>query len=464
MKFHVATSLILPFCLITGCQIGTGGKDVPAVVLPASFSTGNTKWKRTSEPKLYTDAKWWSVFNDATLHQIASQTAGQNLSLEAAAARLEEARSLSKSARLALIPSLNLNPSGVRSEVVIPVSPTPLRNEQYSLPLELSYEVDMWGRLRKQVAAADARTAAVQGSLYATRLSLTADAAQNYWSLRGIDADIALVVESIALRKETLSLIESRFKAGTVTALDVSRAQSEVASTEAELVGLQRDRALLVNALAVVSGNAAGKFSLTPQTDLPKPPRIPAGMPSELLLRRPDLFLSERNVAAANADIGVSKAAFFPSFRLQATGGPNAFNLTDLLRAETIIYSLGYSISYPILGQKNLIAQKDAAVARHKAASAEYKQSILIALRETEDALQALHLLEQQEQKQENAVAAANQTLELSKQRFSAGLISFLDVVEAERQSLASKRLASNLRTQRLVITCNLIKALGGSW
>jgi multidrug efflux system outer membrane protein len=182
------------------------------------------------------------------------------------------------------------------------------------------------------------------------------------------------------------------------------------------------------------------------------------------LLRRPDLFAAERNLAAANADIGIAEAAYYPNFRLRAGGGFDGASMSNLISTDNIVWSLGSSLTYPILGQKNIRAQRDATVARHQALTAEYKQSVLVALREAEDALTGLDFLRRQEDAQNQAIKAAENTLTISRERFSAGLVSFLEVVETERTLLATKRQAASLRTQRLALTVNLIKALGGSW
>lgn len=422
------------------------------------------QWKRTSEPKVYDNSRWWKIFGDSQLNQFAADTANQNLSLKAAAARLNEARALSRSSRTAVLPSLDFSPSASRSTFRNQASGTTIKRDTVSLPLDLSYEVDLWGKVRRQVEGANAREAAAQASLAATSLSLTADTAQTYWALRGLDADRALLQESIALRKETLSLIEARFKAGTVSALDVSRAQTEVATAEAELIGVDRQRSELVNALAVLTGKNAGGLEVAAQATLPSVPKIPAGMPADLLLRRPDLFAAERNVAAANADIGVAQAAFYPALRLRAGGGIEGGSLSQLIQSNNVVWSLGSSLTYPILGQQNIRAQRDATVARHQAVTEEYKQSVLVALREAEDGLKGLDYLKRQEEAQNEAVKAAQNTLNISRERFSAGLISFLEVVDTERTLLATKRQAASLRTQRLAVTVNLIKALGGSW
>lgn len=450
--------------IVCGCTLVGPNHQKPAVDLPASFSSAGVQWKRNSEPKVYDSSRWWKVFGDSTLNQFAADTSGQNLSLKAASARLNEARALSRSSRTAVLPSLDFNPSASRSTFRNQASGSTIKSDTISLPLDLAYEVDLWGKVRRQVEGANAREAAAEASLAATRLSLTADTAQTYWALRGIDADRALLQESIALRKETLSLIEARFKAGTVNALDVSRAQTEVATAEAELIGVDRQRSELVNALAVLTGKNAGGLQVAADANLPNVPNIPSGIPADLLLRRPDLFAAERQVASANAEIGVAEAAFYPALRLRAGGGFDGGSLSNLIQSNNLVWSLGSSLTYPIIGQQNLRAQRDATIARHQAVTEEYKQSVLVALREAEDGLKGLDYLQRQENAQNEAVKAAQNTLNISRERFSAGLISFLEVVDTERTLLATKRQAASLRTQRLAVTVNLIKALGGSW
>jgi multidrug efflux system outer membrane protein len=455
---------IVVFSLLSiGCGMVGPNHEIPQTNLPAAFSHNGLQWKRTSAPKLYESTRWWRVFGDDTLNDLASSTASQNLGLQAASARLREARALSRASRTSVFPSLDFNGSASRSKFIFGQGVN-LQVNNFSLPLDLSYEVDLWGKVRRQVEGADAREAVARASLVATQLTLTADTAQTYWALRGLDADRALLVNSIALRKESLALVEARFRAGTVNALDVSKAQTEVANLEAELIGVDRNRSELVNALAVLTGRNAGRFSIRAEAKLPKPPVIPAGVPAHLLLRRPDLHAAERTVAAANAEIGVAKAAFYPSLNLRVGGGLAAQQYDRLFQADAAVWSLGSSLTYPILGQKRIRASYDAAVARHQAATLDYKESVLVALREAEDGLTGLDFLRLQEEAQNKAVVAAEQALEISRQRFSAGLVSFLEVVDSERTLLATQRLAASLRVQRLAVTVNLIKALGGSW
>ncbi len=464
VNYSLVTTTIL--LALSSCKLVGPDHQAPEMDLPASFSHQGVSWKRTSDPKVYANSRWWKVFGDSTLTSLVNDAEAQNLTIKAAAARLAEARAMSRSARAALLPSLDFRADASRTDMINRFGPGggSLLMNFYQLPLELSYEVNLWGKVTRQIEGANAREAASQASIAATTLSLTADTAQTYWALRGLDAERAIVKESIALRKETLSLVDARFQAGTVSELNVSRAKTEVATAESELIGMDRQRSELVNALALLTGRAATGFQVAVDASLPSAPRIPAGVPADLLLRRPDIFVVERNVAAANAEIGVAQAAFYPNLRLRASGGVEGIDLSDLISTDNIVWSLGSSLTYPILGQKNLRARRDAAVANHQAVSAEYKQSVLVALRETEDSLKGLDFLARQEDAQNSAVAAAHRTLDLSKERFEAGLVSFLEVVETERTLLATKRLATSLRAQRLAVTVNLIKALGGSW
>ena len=464
VNYSLVTTTIL--LALSSCTLVGPDHQAPEMDLPASFSHQGVSWKRTSDPKVYANSRWWKVFGDSTLTSLVNDAEAQNLTIKAAAARLAEARAMSRSARAALLPSLDFRADASRTDMINRFGPGggSLLMNFYQLPLELSYEVNLWGKVTRQIEGANAREAASQASIAATTLSLTADTAQTYWALRGLDAERAIVKESIALRKETLSLVDARFQAGTVSELDVSRAKTEVATAESELIDMDRQRSELVNALALLTGRAATGFQVAVDASLPSAPRIPAGVPADLLLRRPDIFVVERNVAAANAEIGLAQAAFYPNLRLRASGGVEGIDLSDLISTDNIVWSLGSSLTYPILGQKNLRARRDAAVANHQAVSAEYKQSVLVALRETEDSLKGLDFLARQEDAQNSAVAAAHRTLDLSKERFEAGLVSFLEVVETERTLLATKRLATSLRAQRLAVTVNLIKALGGSW
>lgn len=459
-------SPIIAFCCLFCLSCVKLGPDhrAPELDLPAHYSQKGISWKRTSPPQVYTHSTWWKVYGDRTLNELAASTAAQNLSIQAAASRLKESRALSRSTRTAMLPTLDFNGDLRRTTVNFFGGIAPNRLDIFQLPIDLAYEVDLWGRVRRSVESADAHAASAEATVVAMKLSLTADTALTYWSLRALDAEKAQVEKSKALRRESLALNEARFRAGTANELDTSRAKTELASVESELIGMQKKRSELLHALAVLTGRPAGTLQIPEQAQLPTPPRIPAGVPSDLLLRRPDLYAAERNVAAANAQIGVAKAAFFPSLRLRAGTGTQATQLSDLFDGDAVAWSLGSSLTYPLIGQVRIRADYDAAVARHQTASLDYQQAGLIAMREAEDSLTGLSFLEQQEQAQQKAADAAKQTLKLSQQRYDAGLTNYLEVVEAERTLLQSERLVTSLRAQRLALTTQLIKALGGAW
>ena len=465
MGVHFFSPLVACCCLLSLSCVKLGpDHQAPQLDLPAQYSQKGVSWKRTSPPQVYTHSTWWKVYGDRTLNDLAATTAAQNLSIQAAASRLKESRALSRSTRTAMLPTLDFNGDLQRTTVNFFGGIAQNRLDIFQLPIDLSYEVDLWGRVRRSVESADAQAASAEATVVATKLSLTADTALTYWSLRALDAEKAQVEKSMALRRESLALNEARFRAGTANELDTSRAKTELAAVESELIGIQKKRAELVNALAVLTGRPAGTLQIPEQAELPNPPKIPAGVPSDLLLRRPDLYAAERNVAAANAQIGVAKAAFFPSLRLRAGTGTQATQLGDLFDGDAVAWSLGSSLTYPLIGQVRIRADYDAAVARHQTASLDYQQAGLIAMRETEDSLTGLSFLEKQEEAQQKAADSAKQTLKLSKQRYDAGLTNYLEVVESERTLLQSERLVTSLRAQRLALTTQLIKALGGAW
>jgi NodT family efflux transporter outer membrane factor (OMF) lipoprotein len=293
---------------------------------------------------------------------------------------------------------------------------------------------------------------------------VTGEVAQTYWALRAVDADRVVLARTLEIRGRALDLLTKRRDAGSISGLDLARAETEVATAEADRIRLDQNRIGLVNALAVLAGAAATGSAIAEQADLPKPPSVPLSVPSEMLRQRPDIRAAERRVAAANADIGVATAAFYPSISLGASTGYDAIRLGDLFQASSLVWSLGTAATVPLTSQKWLKAQRDAAVAGHAAASAQYRQTVLEAIREVENALQGTAILERRQVIQDQALQAARKTLDLSTKRFKSGLVSFLDVVAAERTRLDAERGANAIRAERLAVSVSLIKALGGEW
>ena len=455
----------LPLLGLAACAPVGPDYEVPSMNLPASFSQGGVNWKRLSPDTQPTPQAWWRLYRDSTLNALVERALENNQDVAASAARLKQAREMSKAARTLYFPDVDLSAGGNRTKSVFrgPTGGSILYNS-FSVPVDLSYELDVWGKVRRQVESAGASEDAARETLNALRLSVAGEVAQTYWALHAVDADRDVLARTLEIRRRALDLLTKRRDAGTISGLDLARAETEVATAEADRIRLDQDRVELVNALAVLTGSVATGSKIPEQTDLPKPPNIPVSVPSELLRQRPDIRAAERRVAAANADIGVATAAFYPSVSIGASTGYDAVDVADLFKPDTLVWSLGADAVLPLTSQKYLRTQRDAAVAAHEAASAEYRQTVLDAIREVENALQGTAILERRQVAQDQALAAARKTFELSVKRFNSGLVSFLDVVDAERTRLEAERNANAIRAERLALSVSLAKAVGGEW
>ena len=439
--------------------------EVPGMELPASFSTGSIQWKRQSPDTLPKPRAWWKLYRDPTLTSLVERSLERNQEVAAAAARLQQAREISSATRSLYFPAVDMGVTAERSKFRFrgPGGGSSTLNS-YTVPLDFRYELDVWGKVRRQVEGAAASEKATEELLNALRLSIAGDVAQTYWALRAVDADRAVLDRTLEIRRKALDLLTKRRDAGTISGLDLARAQTEVSTAEADRIKLDQTRVELVNSLAVLAGAAATGSSVPYQTDLPKPPSVPVSVPSELLRQRPDIRAAERNVAAANAEIGVATAAFFPAVVIDASTGFDTAIARSLFDSSALVWSLGASAMTPLSSQKYLRAQRRAVIAAHEAASAEYRQTVLESIREVENALQSSAILARRQVAQDQALEAARKTLDLSAKRFKSGLISFLDVVDAERTRLDAERAANAVRAERLAVSVSLIKALGGEW
>jgi len=456
---------LVPLLLAGGCAPVGPDHQVPEMTLPASFSQGGVTWKRQSPDSLPQPRAWWRMFGDSTLNSLVDRSLERNQEIAGSAARLRQARELSNAARSLFFPAVDIGARAERSKVLFrgPSTGSSISNT-FAVPVDLSYEIDAWGKVRRQVESATASEAAAGETLNALRLTVAGEVAQTYWALRAVDADRAVLDQTLEVRRRALDLLTKRRDAGTISGLDLARAETEVATAEGDRVKLDQTRAELVNALAVLTGSAATGSSVPEKTDLPKPPAVPLSVPSELLRQRPDIRAAERNVAAANAEIGVATAAFYPAITLGASTGYDATRIGDLFRADSLVWAIGASAMTPLTSQKWLRAQRRATIAAHQAASADYRQTVLEAIREVENALQGTVILERQQAAQDKALEAARKTFDLSAKRYKAGLVSFLDVVDAERTRLDAERAANAIRAERLAVAVSLIKALGGDW
>ena len=442
----------------------------PTNSAPSAYKAAELgNWKEGAPLDNVPKGAWWNVFNDPTLDRLETEAAEGNGNLKAAVARVDESRAAARIARADLLPSLDFNPSFVRQRYSPNEQPSfgPLTANTWSTPLDLSYEVDLWGRVRRGFESARADAQSSLAAYYNVLLTLQSDVAQNYFALRSLDAEIAIVNSTVELRHEQVNLVQTRYSGGIGNELDMARAETELATTEAEAASLAQRRAQLENALAILAGANPSTFHLPPLNITnwnPAPPEIPAGLPSDLLERRPDVATAERQLASANARIGVAKASFFPAITLTGSGGFLSADVDSLFNWSSRTWSFGPSISLPIFAGGRLRANYHRSQAAFAEAAGQYQQQVLVAFGDVENSLSAIHYLANQSAAQDRAVEHSKRAADLATDRYTSGIVSYLEVVDASRDALDAQRSAAQLAGQRLIADVQLIKALGGGW
>lgn len=424
-------------------------------------------WKVATPSAGLPGGEWWTLFNDATLDDLIVRALAANQDLVAAAARVEEARAAAGLARSAYLPSVGAGASVERARAsrttdnVFPVA----ESTTHRGALDAAWELDLFGRVRRLNEGARADVAARAADLENVRLALTAEVAATWFTLQAVDRELALVNDGVALRRQALALVASRREGGAATDFDLARAEAELASTEAEAAALANRRSAAQNALAVLLGTAAPNFELpTSNAELAKVPAVPAGLPSELLERRPDIAAAEAALASANARIGVAKAAFFPAISLTGSFGTASGDADRLFEGDSRLWSVGPSLYLPVFQGGRNKANLARSRAAYEESVAQFRQRVLVAFREVQDALTATQLLARQAAAQDRAVAAARRAGQLAQTRYDAGYVAYFEVIDAQRTVLAAERAATQLSAQRLVNGVALIKALGGGW
>ncbi len=408
-----AAAMLLTFSNASAGPL-TIGPDyrLPTNSAPSTYKAAELgAWKEGKPLDNVTKGAWWETFGDATLNDLESQAAGNNQELKAAVARVDQARATARVARSELLPNLDLNPSYVRQRYSPNQVPSfgPVTANTFSTPLDLSYEVDLWGRVRRSFESARAEAGASLATFYNVLLTLQADVAQNYFVLRALDAEIATVNGTVNLRKEQVRLVRSRFEGGIGNELDVARAETELATTEAESASLAQRRNELENAIGILVGANPVIFKL-PALEAantkwnPQPPQVPAGLPAELLERRPDVAQAERQLASANAQIGVAKAAFFPVLTLTGSGGYVSADVETLFHWDSHTWSIGPSLSLPIFAGGRNRANYKRAQSAYEETVARYRQQVLVAFGEVENSLSGVRHLADQSAAQDRAV------------------------------------------------------------
>jgi NodT family efflux transporter outer membrane factor (OMF) lipoprotein len=414
---------------------------------------------------------WWAIFGDPELNQYEERAMANNQTLKAAVARLDQARASARVTASGLYPELDAGLRATRSRISgnrptngSVVTPAPVTQNEFSIPFTLSYEVDLFGRVRHSLEAANASLQASAADLENVRLLVSSDLAADYFQLRELDAEIAVVQRAIGFEQKGLDLVQNRHQGGIASGLDVAQQQVLLDSAKTQLSLLQQQRAQFQHALAMLQGLAPAEF-VAPVRELnAQPPAIPIGVPSELLQRRPDIAISERETAASNARIGVARAALYPAISLGGTGGVDSKAIGSLLNAPSFFWSLGLSALEPVIAGARNRAQLEFARAGYRESVANYRETALVAFQQVEDALSGLNALASAFESQQQAVADAEKSLSLANARYTGGLVTYLDVITAQEQALSNERLATQLLGQRLVTSVYLIKALGGGW
>jgi len=449
---------LLSALLLAGCANLAVPEPHAMPATPAAFAHAGA----AGQPSAAADA-WWQAFGDPRLDALTERALAHNTSIQQAAARLAQARALLRNSDAARAPQLNVN-AGAARQGGDAARAAGTAGTQLTAGVSLAYEIDVMGRLSQASQAASLDAQAREALLQATRLLVQSDVAQAYFALRALDAERALMRDTVAAYQATLLLTEKRHAAGDIAELDVVRVRTEVAATQAQAVALERRRAELLHALALLAGELPGSLELAEATWPEALPQIPAGLPSTVLARRPDVQAAQASLRAAQARLGVAQKAWFPSLALTASAGGASPELSDLFKSSAGLWGLNALLNLPLLDGGRRAAGVESAAAQADAASASYREQVLQAFKEVEDQLVALQTLAEQAQLQARAVSSATRALQLSDARYRNGLVSQLELLDARRSELSLRRQALQLRAAQYQATVGLVKALGGGW
>jgi multidrug efflux system outer membrane protein len=455
--------------LLSACTVGPDYARPQADTPPAWHTDGYWRLAEPSHAALAPD--WWGSFHDSTLDGFEQQALAQNQTLAAASAHYAQSRATLANTSAQQVPEVDFGATGARARIS---KSRPLTN--YGSPTQstvqndirlgptLDYDTDLFGRIRREVEGAKASAEQARDDLANARLVLTTDLASDYFSLRELDSEIDVLNRSVVLQQKALDYVTTEHDLGSVSGLDVLQQKSELDATRVQARLLLNQRAMFEHAIAALIGVPAPQFSIAPQVIDSSVPGIPLGLPSDLLQRRPDIASAERAMAAANAQIGVAKAAFFPSLSLTPGIGWESTQFASLLSAPTLMWTLGASIGQVIFDGGRRAANVDFASEGYKMAEANYRQTVLNAFQQVQDGVTGLSVLDSAAKESHEAVVDAQHLLALANDRYSGGLVAYLDVITAQQSLLTSERQDVQIQGQQLTLSVSLVKALGGGW
>ena len=477
-------TIIVAALLLASCTVGP---DYVRPGAPVATAYKEAEGWKVAEPRDEAiRGAWWEIFDDPVLNRLEEQVSITNQNLALAEAQYRQAQSLVQVARAAYFPMITVGPGYTRSfgtfgargaagnQQIASGTPSGLPGSAassssstisvYSLPASLSWEIDLWGRVRRNVEANRASAEASAADLESTRLLVQAELAQSYFQLRALDSQKELLDRTVAAYQDTLRLTQNRYARGVASKGDVLQAETQLRSTEAQRIDVGVQRAQTEHAIALLLGKPPSEFSLPFSPLSITPPAVPLGLPSELLERRPDIAAAERRMASANAQIGVAVAAYYPALSLSGLAGFESTALSDLLNWSSRFWSVGGSLSETVFQGGLRRAQTEQARAAFEATVASYRQSVLTAFQEVEDNLAALRILEQEAAVQEEAVRASGQSVRVTANQYRQGIVTYINVNVAQTAALGNERTALDILNRRMTAVVQLIRALGGGW
>lgn len=461
--------VLLATILFAGCAVGPRYQR-PTAQVPDTWK-GQGPWQTAAPKDSIPKGTWWQIFHDADLDRLEQDLLQANQSLAAAQDRLSQARSLARIASSAYFPQLNVEPNAQRERISgnrplsgSSLATSPVTQNSFTVPFSASYELDLFGRVRRNLEAANASLQSSAADLENVRLVLTAELAADYFNLRELDREAKVVRESVEIQQKGLDLVNNRHEGGVASGLEVAQQAALLDSTATQLSLVEQQRAQFEHAIAVLVGKPASAFALAAAPFEVSPPPIPTGVPSEILERRPDVATSERQMAFENAQVGIATTAFYPHITLSGSGGWESRDIATLANAPSAFWSIGGDLLQPIFNGGRNRANLAAARASYDESVANYRQSVLVAFQQVEDGLTGLALLNQAAKTQQTAVDDSRRALDIANNRYVGGVTTYLDVITAQSTLLNNERLATQLLGQQMVTAVSLIKALGGGW
>lgn len=468
--------LLCALCLtLTSCKVGPNYKRPPAPVpnaykeLPTAGSPQASEWAQAHPSDAIARGKWWEIYGEPELNDLEEQVSISNQNIKQAEAQYREAKLNVKIARSYLYPTITTSPSIINSRA--PITGTagvqnfkPASRTTYDLPFDVSYEADIWGAVRRQYQAIIDTAQASDAQLESARLSYQAELAQDYFELRGSDGEKQLLDTTVKSYQEFLSLTQARFNSGVASGSDVAQAQTQLNTARAQLIDLDVNRAQFEHAIAVLVGKPPADLSVSAGANKIHPPIVPAALPSQLLERRPDIAAAERQMAAANEQIGVAKAAYYPTISISAAGGVESSAFLKWISWPSRFWSVGPQLAETLFDAGRRRATVNQTIAAYDATVANYRQTVLVGFQEVEDNLAALRVLENEAQAQGDAVQAAQNALDITTYQYKAGTVNYLSVITEQAILLQDQVQSVNILTRRMSASVLLVKALGGGW